>query len=153
MANSSRQEPQGYTEGNRSSPCTVQLPPLHGTISNQSQQYFRNPSTGFVYRDMYDTEPISSLPDTSQEGGVRLPPLYEPSSSPVYPAPPPPRTPRLGIQSSPLYLKAHYIARPVPLRDTSLQNGISTPSQLPITILLLAKRPVQLGTAPWGEPD
>ena len=104
---------------------------------------------------MYDIKLILSLPDTLQEGGVRLPPLYELLLLLVYP----PRIPLLEIQLSPPYLEAYHTARPIPLRDMSLQNGISTPSQPPITILSSAERPAdaptplakQLGTAPRGE--
>lgn len=68
MSNSSRQEPRGCVEGggegggggrdDRQSPFGVQLPPLCTTISNHSEPFFRNPTPGFVYKDMYDIEPI-----------------------------------------------------------------------------------------------
>ena len=73
--------------------------------------------------------------------------------------PPPPHTPLSGIQSPPLYLKARHTAQPVPLQETSSQNGILTPSQLPITIPSSAERPAgaltpsarRSVTAPGGE--
>ena len=44
--------------------------PLRMTISNHSGSYFRNPTTGFVHKDMYDTEPILPPPESSQASCV-----------------------------------------------------------------------------------
>jgi hypothetical protein len=97
MLNSSRQEPRGCVGGggegggggrdNRQSPFGVRLPPLRTTISNHSEPFFRNPTMGFVYKDMYYIEPILSPPESSQAGSV-LPRLYELSSLPVHPVAP-----------------------------------------------------------------
>jgi len=83
---------------------------------------------GFVYKDMYDIEPILSPPESSQASCV-LPRLYELSSLLVHLVTPPLplHTPLQVVHSSPPYFEARNEAWPIPIRQL-MQNGISTPS-------------------------
>jgi hypothetical protein len=101
--------------------------PLRTTISNRSEPFFRNPTMGFVYKDMYYIEPILSLPKSSQASCI-LPRLYELSSLLVHlVAPPPLHTPLQVVHSSPSYFEARNEAWPIFIRQL-MQTGISTPS-------------------------
>jgi hypothetical protein len=52
-------------------------------IPNHLEPYFWDPSTGFVYKDMYDIKPIPSPPESSKASCI-LPRLYELLLSPVH---------------------------------------------------------------------